>query len=73
MKMKEMLRIVGIALLGVFAFIVGLPLVLAAAGIVLQTIGFAFGIAGSLVKLAVALAVVYLVLVGVRAVVKSRA
>ncbi len=70
--MREMLRIVGISLLGVFVFMVGVPLVLAAAGVELQTIGFVFGIAGSLVKLAVALAVVYLVLVGVRAVLRSR-
>ncbi len=71
--MKEMIRIVGIALLGVFLFIVGIPFVLAAAGILLQTVGFVFSIAGMLVKLVVVLAVAYLVLVGVRAIIKSRA
>lgn len=70
--MKEMIRIVGIALLGVFIFIVGLPLVLAAAGIALHAVGFVFQVAGSLIKLVVVLAVAYLVLVGVRAIIKAR-
>ena len=61
---KEMLRIVGIILLGLFVLVVGVPLVLMAAGIVVSTI---IGLAVLLIKVAVTLAIVYLILVGVRA------
>jgi len=61
---KEMLRIVGIILLGLFVLVVGVPLVLMAAGIVVSTV---IGLAVLLIKVAVTLAIVYLVLVGVRA------
>ena len=60
----EMLRIVGIILLGLFVLVVGVPLVLMAAGIVVSTV---IGLAVLLIKVAVTLAIVYLVLVGVRA------
>lgn len=63
---KDVLRIVGIILLSLFVLIVGIPLVLAAAGITLHVIGTVFGLAVWLIKLAVVIAVVYLVLVGVR-------
>jgi hypothetical protein len=56
---KEMFRIVGIILLGLFVLVVGVPLVLGAAGIVV----------GTIIGLAV-LAIVYLVLAGVRALLK---
>jgi hypothetical protein len=65
--MKDMLRIIGIILLGVFVLAVGVPLVFAAAGIVL---GGIIHITVSLIKIAVVLAVAYLILVGVRAVLK---
>ncbi len=64
---KEMLRIVGIILLGLFVLVVGVPLVLGAAGIVVGTI---IGLAVLLIKVAVTLAIVYLVLAGVRALLK---
>ena len=65
--MKDMLRVIGIILLGVFVLAVGVPLVFAAAGIVL---GGIIHITVSLIKIAVVLAVAYLILVGVRAVLK---
>ncbi len=64
---KDVLRIVGIILLGLFAFVVVVPLVLGAVGIVVVT---AIAVAVKLIKLAVFLAVVYLVLVGIRALLK---
>ena len=64
---KDMFRIVGIILLGLFVLIVGVPLVLTAAGIVVGTI---ITLAVLLIKVAVTLAIVYLVLVGVRALLK---
>ena len=64
---KDLLRVVGIILLGVFVLAVGIPLVLAAAGII---IGGVIGIAVSLIKIAVVLAVGYLVLVALRAILR---
>ena len=64
---KEMLRIVGIILLSLFVLVVGVPLVLMAAGIVVTTV---IHLAVLLIKVAVTLAVIYLVLVGVRALLK---
>ncbi len=64
---KEILRIVGIILLGLFVLVVGVPLVFAAAGIVIGTVAT---LAVLLIKVAVTLAVIYLVLAGVRAVLK---
>ena len=68
--MNNMLRIVGILLLGMFVLVVGIPLVLAAAGVVLSGIGAVIGIAVMLIKLAVVVAVGYLILVGIRAVLR---
>jgi hypothetical protein len=64
---KDTLRIVGIILLGLFVLIVGIPLVFAAAGITLGIIGTLFGVAVLLIKLAVVAAIGYLILVGIRA------
>lgn len=64
---KDTLRVVGIILLGLFVLIVGIPLVFAAAGITLGIIGTIFGIAVLLIKLAVVVAIGYLILVGIRA------
>ena len=66
----DVLRIVGIILLGIFVFAVGVPLVLTAAGITLGIIKILFGIAVMVIKLAVALAIAYLILTGVRALVR---
>lgn len=64
---KDFFRIIGIILLGLFVLVVGVPLVLAAAGMTLGFIGFIFGLAVGLIKLAIVVAIIYLVLVGVRA------
>jgi hypothetical protein len=64
---KDVLRIVGVILLGLFVLVVGVPLVLAAAGVTLGIIGFLFHLAVMLIKLAVVVAIGYLILVGVRA------
>ncbi|MDT4897074.1 MAG: hypothetical protein QOH25_2151 [Acidobacteriota bacterium] len=64
---KDTVRVVGIVMLCLFVLVVGVPLVLAAAGITLSILGFVTALAIGLIKLAVVLAIVYLVLVGVRA------
>ncbi len=64
---KDLLRIVGIILLGMFVLVVVVPLVLTALGIVVGTV---IKIAVLLIKLAVFLAIGYLVLVGIRAVLR---
>ena len=64
---KNAVRVVGIALLGLFVVVVGVPLLLTAAGVTLSIVGTITMIAVGLIKLAVVLAVVYLVLVGIRA------
>lgn len=68
--MKEtnnFIRIAGIILLGLFILVVGVPLVMTAAGITLGLVGFVFGLAVGLIKLAVVVAIIYLLLVGIRA------
>ena len=64
---KELLRIVGIILLGLFVLVVGVPLVFAVVGI---AVAATVKLAVLLIKVAVTLAVIYLVLAGVRAVLK---
>jgi hypothetical protein len=69
MKMKNAknpMRVVGIVLLGLFVLVVGVPLLLAAAGITLSILGFITALAIGLIKVAVVLAIGYLVLVGIR-------
>ena len=68
--LENVLRTVGLILLGLFIFVVGVPLVLAAAGFTLLIVGKLFALAVFLIKLAVILAIVYLVLVAVRAALK---
>ena len=63
---KNPMRVVGIVLLGLFVLVVGVPLLLAAAGITLSILGFITALAIGLIKVAVVLAVGYLVLVGIR-------
>lgn len=65
--MKDALRVIGIILLGFFVLAVAVPLVLVAAGITLEIVGFLFSFAVILIKLAVVVAVGYLILVGIRA------
>ena len=64
---KDAVRVVGIILLCLFVLVVGVPLLLAAAGVTLGIFGFVVHLAIGLIKLAVVIAVVYLVLVGIRA------
>lgn len=66
----DMLRVVGMILLGIFVFAVGVPIVLTAAGITLGIIKVLFGIAVLVIKLAVVIAVAYLILVGIRAILR---
>ena len=64
---KDVLRIVGMILLGVFVFTVGVPLVLKLVGLTFGIISILIGLAVLLIKVAVVLAIGYLVLVGIRA------
>jgi hypothetical protein len=64
---KDVFRVAGMILLGVFVVAVGIPLVLAAAGITLGILGVLFHLAVIVIKVAVVLAIGYLILVGVRA------
>ncbi len=64
---KKVLRVVGMILLGVFVFAVGVPIILTAAGVTLGILKVLFFIAVLLIKLAVVIAVGYLILVGIRA------
>ena len=66
-KAKDTMRVVGIVLLCLFVLVIGVPLLLAAAGITLSILGFITSLAIGLIKLAVMLAIAYLVLVGIRA------
>jgi hypothetical protein len=71
--MKEatnILRIVGIILLAIFVLAVGIPLVLTAAHVALGIVSILFGIAVLVIKLAVVIAIAYLILVGIRAVLR---
>jgi uncharacterized membrane protein len=61
---RNVLRIIGMILLGLFVFAVVLPLALKVVGITLAII---VGLAVLLIKVAVTLAIGYLVLVGIRA------
>jgi hypothetical protein len=61
---NNFVRIMLMILLGLFVFFVVLPLALKVVGI---TLGFIIGLAVLLIKVAVTLAIGYLVLVGIRA------
>jgi hypothetical protein len=64
---KDVLRVAGMILLGIFVVAVGIPLALTAAGFTLGIIGFLFHLAVIVIKVAVVLAIGYLILTGVRA------
>jgi len=66
----DVVKIVGMVLLALFVLAVGVPLVLAAAGVALGIIGALVGLAIALIKIAIVIAVIYLIVVGVRAVLK---
>ena len=63
----DVLKIVGMILLALFVLVVGVPLVLALAGVVL---GFLVTLAVWVIKIAIVVAVVYLIVVGLRAVLR---
>lgn len=65
--MKNVLRIVGIVFLTLFVLVVVMPLALAVVGV---AVGGIITLAVLLIKLAVVLAVGYLILVGIRAVMR---
>jgi len=65
--MKDVWRVVGIFLLGLFVLIVAIPLIGAAIGLGFAVLGTAVGLAILLIKVAVVLAVGYLALAGIRA------
>jgi len=67
---KDVIRLAAMLLLGLFVLVVGVPLVLTAAGVALGIFGFLFGLAVALIKVAIVVAVIYLILVGIRAVLK---
>jgi hypothetical protein len=67
---KDTLRVVGIVMLCLFVLVIGVPLLLAALGVTLSILGFITSLAVGLIKLAVFLAIVYLVLVGLRAILR---
>ena len=68
---KDVMRIVGMLLLGVFVFVVAVPFILTlvfnAIGITLGIVSFLISAAVLLIKVAVVLAIGYLILVGIRA------
>jgi hypothetical protein len=64
---KNVLKVVGMILLGLFVFMVGVPLVFKLAGVTLGIIGLLISLAVVLIKVAVVLAIGYLILVGIRA------
>src|SRR5215510_13434430 len=66
----DILKIVGMILLALFVLAVGVPLVLAAAGVALGILGFLVSLAIALIKIAVVVAIIYLIIVGVRAMLK---
>jgi hypothetical protein len=61
---KDVLRVIGIIVLGLFVLVVAVPLALKVVGI---TLGILVGLAVGVIKLAVVIAIGYLVLVGIRA------
>lgn len=68
---KDTLRIIGMILLGLFVVVVAVPFVLTlvfnAIGITVTVISFLIALAVLLIKVAVVLAIGYLILVGIRA------
>jgi len=66
----DILKIIGLVFLTIFVVVVGGRLLMAAIGITLGIAGLIFTLAVFLIKLAVVIAIGYLILVGVRAVLR---
>jgi hypothetical protein len=66
----NILKVIGLVFLTVFVVVVGGRLLMAAIGITLGIAGLIFTLAVFLIKLAVVIAIGYLILVGVRAVLR---
>ena len=64
---KNVLRLVGMILRGLFVFMVVAPVLFKLVGITFGIIGLLIGLAILLIKVAVVLAIGYLILVGIRA------
>jgi len=64
---KDILRLAGLVFLTIFVIVVGGHLLMAAIGVTLGIAGFVFGLAGFLIKVAIGIAIIYLILVGIRA------
>jgi hypothetical protein len=68
---NNVLRVVGMILLGLFVLVVAVPfiftLLVSAFGITLSIVSFLISLAVLLIKVAVVLAIGYLILVGIRA------
>ncbi len=64
---QSVLRVVGMVLLAIFVLAVGIPVVLKVAGITLGIIGLLLWVAVFAIKVAVVLAIGYLIVVGIRA------
>lgn len=66
----DVLKIVGMILLTLFVLVVGIPIVFKLAGIALGIIGVLIWLAVHVIYLAIILAVIYLIVVGIRAVLR---
>jgi hypothetical protein len=66
----DILKIIGLVFLTIFVVVVGGRLLMAAIGITLGIAGLVFTLAVFLIKLAVVIAIGYLILVGIRAVLR---
>ena len=64
---KDILRIAGLVLLTIFVIVVGGHLLMAAIGVTLGIASLVFALAVFLIKVAIGIAVIYLILVGIRA------
>jgi hypothetical protein len=64
---KSILKVIGLIFLTLFVIVVGGHLLMAAIGITLGIAGLVFGLAVFLIKVAIGIAIVYLILVGIRA------
>ena len=64
---KDILRIAGLVFLTIFVIVVGGHLLMAAIGVTLGIASLVFALAVFLIKVAIGIAVIYLILVGIRA------
>ena len=64
---KDILRIAGLVFLTIFVIVVGGHLLMAAIGVTLGIASLVFALAVFLIKVAIGIAVIYLILVGMRA------